>query len=123
MATRNVDKTLYYCYVSPYIPPLSVSLRKRRLQFAGHCLRTTDQPVSKLIFWTPSYGHSKRGRKCTTYPDSIVKDLDLEPNEIQQLMKDKTVWRKFVSAASTIPSKLGRHIIPNNLFHECIIFC
>ena len=87
------------------IPPLSVSLRKRRLQFAGHCLRTTDQPVSKLIFWTPSYGHSKRGRKCTTYPDSIVKDLDLEPNEIQQLMKDKTVWRKFVSAASTIPSK------------------
>ena len=61
------------------------------------------QPVSKLICWTPSYGHSKRGRKCTT-PDSIVKDLDLEPNEIQQLMKDKTVWRKFVSAASTIPS-------------------
>ena len=39
------------------------------------------------------------------YPDSIVKDLDLEPNEIQQLMKDNTVWRKFVSAASTIPSK------------------
>ena len=35
------------------IPPLSISLRKRRLQFAGHCLRTSDQPVSKLIFWTP----------------------------------------------------------------------
>ena len=53
------------------------------------------------------YGHSKhakRNRKCTTYPDSIVKDLDLEPNEIQQLMKNKT-WRKFLSAASTIPSK------------------
>ena len=49
-----------------------------------------------------SYGHSKRGRKCTTYPDSIVKDLDLEPNELMQLMKNKTTWRKFVSAASTI---------------------
>ena len=35
----------------------------------------------------------------------IVKDLDLEPNEIQQLMKNKTTWCKFVSAASTIPSK------------------
>ena len=44
-------------------------------------------------------------RKCTTYPDSIVKDLDLEPNEIQQLMKNKTTWRKFVSDASTIPSE------------------
>ena len=31
------------------IPPLSVSLRKRRLQFADHCLRTSDQPVSNLI--------------------------------------------------------------------------
>ena len=46
--------------------------------------------ITHLIFWTTSYGHSKRGRKCTTYPDSIVKDLDLEPNEIQQLMKNKT---------------------------------
>ena len=52
----------------------------------------------------PSYGHSKRGRKCTTYPDSIVKDLDLEPNQIQQLMTNKITWRKFVLAASTIPS-------------------
>ena len=105
-----------YCQRSPdkqkgvwrYSSPVSltpVSLRKRRLQFAGHCLRTTDQPVSKLIFWTPSYGHSKRGGKRTTYPDSIVKYLDLEPNEIQLLMKDTTSWRKFVSAASSIPSK------------------
>ena len=31
------------------IPPQSVSFRKRRLQFAGHCLRTSDQPVSNLI--------------------------------------------------------------------------
>ena len=45
-----------------------------------------------------------KGKKCT-YPDSIVKDLDLEPNEIQLLMKNKTIWRKFVSAASIIPSK------------------
>ena len=37
--------------------------------------------------------------------DNIVKDLDLEPNEIQQIMKNKITWRKFVSAASTIPSK------------------
>ena len=59
----------------------------------------------KLIFWTPSYGHSKRGRKCTTYSDSIVKDLDQEPNQIQQLMMNTTIWRKFVSAASTIPFK------------------
>ena len=90
------------------IPPLSNSVRKRRLQFAGHCLRASDQPVSRVLFWTPSEGHSSRGRRSTTYPDSISKDLDLEPNEVQQLMLDKLAWRKFVTAASNIPSKDDR---------------
>ena len=54
------------------IPPLSNSVRKRRLQFAGHCLRASDQPVSRVLFWTPSEGHSSCGRKppVTTYPES-----------------------------------------------------
>ena len=90
------------------IPPLANSVRKRRLQFAGHCLRASDQPVSRVLFWTPSEGHSSRGRRSTTYPDSISKDLDLEPNEVQQLMLDKLAWRKFVTAASNIPSKDDR---------------
>ena len=37
--------------------------------------------VIGMVMVMPSNGHSKRGRKCTTYPDSIVKDLDLEPVE------------------------------------------
>ena len=43
--------------------------------------------------------------KSTTYHDSISKDLDLEPKEIQQLMLNKLAWRKFVTAASNISSK------------------
>ena len=31
------------------ILPLSNSVRKRRLQFAGHCLRASDQPVSRVL--------------------------------------------------------------------------
>ena len=48
---------------------------------------------------------SEAGNVPTTYPDSIVKDMDLKPNEIQELMKNKITWQKFVSAASTMPSK------------------
>ena len=81
---------------------------KRGLQFAGHCLRTSDQPVFRLIFWTPSEGRLSHGRKSTMYPDSISKDLDLESNEVQQLMLDKLAWRTFVTAASNIPSKDDR---------------
>ena len=39
------------------------------------------------------------------HPDRIVKDRELEPNEIQQLMKNKTTWHQFVSGASAIPFK------------------
>ena len=47
---------------------------------------TISDQVSRTVIWTPSEGHSSRGRKSTTctYPDCISKDLDLEPNE--QLM-------------------------------------
>jgi len=87
------------------IPRLSETIRKRRLQFAGHCMRSTNQPISKLIFWTPSGGHPKRGRKTLSYPDTIVKDIGLEPTEIQQLMKDRATWHQFAATASGIPSK------------------
>ena len=95
-------------YLCIRIPPLSNSVRKWRLQFAGHCLRASDQPVSCVLFWTPSEGHSSCGRRSTTYPNSISKDLDLEPNEVQQLMLDKLAWKKFVTTASNIPSKDDR---------------
>ncbi|XP_071793280.1 uncharacterized protein [Asterias amurensis] len=32
------------------LPPLSETIMQRRLQFAGHCLRTADQPISHLAF-------------------------------------------------------------------------
>jgi hypothetical protein len=32
---------------------MSETIRKRRLQFAGNCLRWINQPISKLIFWLP----------------------------------------------------------------------
>ena len=96
--------------LSSKIPRLSNSLRKRRLQFAGHCLWALDKPVSHMLFWTPkwrpfipwaqrqeihhlSWQHLK-GPRSWTHP---------------QLMLDKPVaWRKFVTASSIIPSNSDR---------------
>ena len=90
------------------IPPLSETIKTRRLQFAGHCLRTTDQPISQLLFWSPPGGHFNRGRKRLSYPDTISKDMGLDMLEVQQIMRDKASWRNFVKAASNIPSKDDR---------------
>ena len=91
------------------IPPRSILVRKRRLQFAGHCLPASDRPFSQTLFWTPKWRPFILWQEIHhLYPDSISKDLDLAPNEVQQLMLDKLAWRKFVTAASIIPSKDDR---------------
>jgi hypothetical protein len=33
------------------IPKVSERLLERKLRFAGHCQRATDQPISELLFW------------------------------------------------------------------------
>ena len=70
-----------------------------------HCLRTADQPISHLVFWNPPGGHPKRGRRKMSYTDTITRDTNLNPNETQQLMRDKATWHHFIKAASTILSK------------------
>ena len=86
------------------ILPLSSVIRQRRLRFAGHCVRTEDQPVSRLIFWSPPGRKPKRGRKPLQYPDVIVNDIGLQPAEIQRLMINRPVWTQLTCDASTVPS-------------------
>ena len=42
------------------LPSLSSTIRQRRLRFVGHCFRAENQPVTGLLFWSPSQG--KRGQ-------------------------------------------------------------
>ena len=85
------------------IPPVTSTIRQRRLRFAGHCMRTANQPISRLIFWTPPGGKANRGRRPLQYPDTIKNDIGLDLPEIQQLMNDKGVWVQYVANAFSIP--------------------
>ena len=81
------------------LPPLSSTIRQRRLRFAGHCFRATNQPVSKLLFWSPSQGKRGRGAGMKTYPKMLKEDTNLQSEqEIQGLMKDKLLWRQRVKS-------------------------
>ena len=46
VTNKELSMDVYHPYPQPYI-------RQRRMRFAGHCFRSADQPVSKLIFWSP----------------------------------------------------------------------
>ena len=82
------------------LPLLSSTIRQRRLRFAGHCSRAINQPVTDLLFWTPSVGKRGRGAGIKTFPKSLVEDTALSSNqEIQDLMADRQLWRQRVNTA------------------------
>jgi len=79
------------------LPKLADTIKKRRLNFAGHCARAVDQPASKLLFWNPPTGTTSRGRPLKTYSDAIKEDTGLHnENEILELMRNKPTWKDFV---------------------------
>ena len=82
------------------IPPVTETIKTRRLRFAGHVYRLQDQPAQQLLFWQPSYGKRYQGRPHKTFPDVLQEDTGLEPWKIRMLMSDRDKWRDAVSTNS-----------------------
>ena len=83
------------------LPKLSTRLKARRLRFAGHCARATNQPVSRTLFWTPQNGYTSRGRPQTTYSKNLLTDTNLDdPSDVLNLMQDKESWKNLVENVS-----------------------
>ena len=79
------------------LPSLSSTIRQRRLRFAGHCFRAENQPITKLLLWTPTKEKKGRGAGIKTYPKMIKEDTGLtSEQEIKGLMTERTLWRKRV---------------------------
>ena len=55
---------------------LSDTIRKRRLQFAGHCIRAENQSVSKLVLWEADGTVRVGGSNITTYQKRILNDIN-----------------------------------------------
>ena len=75
------------------LPKVSDKIKKRRLQFAGHCLRSSGQVVSDLVLWKPVHGKRGAGRPIMTYVDLLCQDTGQTPAEIKTCMENRCVWR------------------------------
>ena len=74
----------------PHISDTFVPFCQRRMRFAGHCARATNQPAEKLVFWTPSEGKTRIGRRLKTYSTMLQEDTGLRSEkEILSLMEDR----------------------------------
>ena len=79
------------------LPLLSSTIRQRRLRFSGHCFRADNQPISKLLFWSPNEGKRGKGAGMKTFPKMIKEDTGLTlEQEIKGLMADRKLWRQTV---------------------------
>ena len=75
------------------LPKVSDKIKKRRLQFAGHCLRSCGQVVSDLVLWRSVHGKRGAGRPLMTYVDLLCQDTRQTPAEIKTPMENRHVWR------------------------------
>ena len=50
-----------------HLPPITKTIQARRTRQAGHCWRSKDELISKVLLWTLTYGRAKAGRPARTY--------------------------------------------------------
>ena len=82
---------------------VSKRLLERKLRFAAHCQRATDQPVSELLFWDHSrlvQGKCSRGAGARpNYAKRLLKECSSVVQsdvELAKLMQDRVEWDKRV---------------------------
>ena len=83
------------------LPQISTTIRERRLKFAGHCKRNTEDPVSKLLLWEPVHGVRKKGQPAKSFIDILKEDTGVATTEeLRNCMMDREVWKTIVSRCS-----------------------
>ena len=78
------------------LPPISQLIKKRRVQFAGHCFRASNEMASSFILWKPEANGRKSHR--LTYPNVIAKDTGLELEDLGEAMGNRVVWGNLVNS-------------------------
>jgi hypothetical protein len=92
----NVSYSSHTTNVSLYgsIPPVSSTMRSRRLRFAGHCYRRVDQPVHLAMFYNPPGNFKPGGHRRLNYIRSISRDTGLSStSDISSAMNDRPIWQ------------------------------
>ena len=88
----------YSRQISGDLPRISTQVKRRRIQFTGHCARAIDELVSSFVLWRhPSSLH--RSRKLT-FPDTLSRDTSIAKDDLLTAMIDRVYWRSVVNSIS-----------------------
>ena len=101
------------------LPPVSSVIQVRRLQFAGHCYRSKNEVVNRVILWEPKHGRRSRGRRAKNYIDILAVDACARSSELLDLMENREQWKTIINSAS---STLGRVLVEYACMHAKTIY-
>ena len=79
-----------------HLPPITKTIQVRRTRHPGHCWRSSDELISDVILWTPTYGQAKAGRPARTYIQQLCEDTECSPEDLPEAMNDREKWREKV---------------------------
>ena len=79
-----------------HLPPITKTIQVRRTRHAGHCWRSTDELISDVLLWTPTYGRAKARQPARTYIQHLCEDKGRSPEDLLEAMNDREKWRERV---------------------------
>ena len=75
-----------------HVPPIAKTIKARRTRHAGHCWRSSDELISDVFLWAPSYGRAKAGRPARTYIQQLCEDTGISTEDLPEAMNDREGW-------------------------------
>ena len=108
-------------------PPITKTIKIRRIRHAGHCWRSRDELISDVLLWSPSYGRAKAGRQTRTYIEQLSVDTECIPEDLPEAMNDWEGWHdkmmmKYINHSHRNPSvALWLYSIVYPVIIQCLI--
>ena len=80
------------------LPKISDVIKYQRTRFSGHCWRSKNEIISKVLLWEPNHGKRISGKPRRTFVDQLADDSNVSKVDLATAMEDRNYWKERVIA-------------------------